>query len=213
MDVTQESDVFTELSASGELTEMSPGESRTLDFSLGVNKEATPGIENFLVTLYPIGQSCDEANSVSDEPQPVTVYILPSTGSGIGNSLPPFVMPLLFILLVFAATFGIISLRRSSPESENPGEDLIPEGSALMQGEASTRRMNALSTEAADETLSTAVNRDDMEAAIRDSMPKLDLPPLPGKAAPPLPPGGLPDGWSMDQWREYGSEWLKENSD
>ena len=213
MDVTQESDVFTELSASGELTEMSPGESRTLDFTLGVNKEATPGIENFLVTLYPIGQSCDEANSVSDEPQPVTVYVLPSTGSGIGNSLPPFVMPLLFILLVFAATFGIISLRRSSPESENPGEDLIPEGSALMQGEASTRRMNALSTEAADETLSTAVNRDDMEAAIRDSMPKLDLPPLPGKAAPPLPPGGLPDGWSMDQWREYGSEWLKENSD
>lgn len=213
MDVTQESDVFTELSASGELTEMSPGESRTLDFSLGVNKEATPGIENFLVTLYPIGQSCDEANSVSDEPQPVTVYILPSTGSGIGNSLPPFVMPLLFILLVFVATFGIISLRRSSPESENPGEDLIPEGSALMQGEASTRRMNALSTEAADETLSTTVNRDDMEAAIRDSMPKLDLPPLPGKAAPPLPPGGLPDGWSMEQWREYGSEWLKENSD
>ena len=87
MDVTQESDVFTELSASGELTE-EPGESGTLDFSLGVNKEATPGIENFLVTLYPIGQSCDEANSVSDELQPVTVYILPSTGSGIGNSLP-----------------------------------------------------------------------------------------------------------------------------
>jgi hypothetical protein len=71
--------------------------------------------------------------------------------------------------------------------------------------------MNALSTDAADETLSTIVKRGDMEAVIRDSMPKLDLPPLPGKKTPPLPPSGLPDGWSMDQWREYGSEWLKEN--
>jgi hypothetical protein len=211
MDVTQESDVFSELSATGDLTEMAPGESRTLDFTLGVDKEATPGIENFLITFYPVGQFCDETNLALDEPQSVTVYVLPATGSGIGNSLPPFVMPLVFILLVFAATVGIISLRRSSPESENSGEDLIPKGSALMQGEASTRRMNALSTEAADETLSTIVKRGDMEAVIRDSMPKLDLPPLPGKKTPPLPPSGLPDGWSMDQWREYGSEWLKEN--
>ena len=211
MDVTQESDVFSELSASGQLSEMAPGESRTLDFNLGVDKEATPGIENFLVTFYPVGQSCEETNLALTGPQSVTVYVLPATGSGIGNSLPPYVMPLVFILLVFAATVGIISLRRTSPESENPGEDLIPEGSALMQGEASTRRMNALSTDAADQTLSTIVKRDDMEAAIRDSMPKLDLPPLPGKKTPPVPPSGLPEGWSMDQWREYGSEWLKEN--
>lgn len=26
--------------------------------------------------------------------------------------------------------------------------------------------------------------------------------------APPLPEGGLPDGWTMDQWRWYGHEWL-----
>jgi hypothetical protein len=25
---------------------------------------------------------------------------------------------------------------------------------------------------------------------------------------PPLPEGGLPDGWTMDQWRWYGHEWL-----
>ena len=37
MDVTQESDVFSELSAKGEPTEMAPGESRTLDFTLGVD--------------------------------------------------------------------------------------------------------------------------------------------------------------------------------
>ncbi|MBL6733814.1 MAG: hypothetical protein ISP84_04655, partial [Candidatus Poseidonia sp.] len=26
--------------------------------------------------------------------------------------------------------------------------------------------------------------------------------------APPLPESGLPDGWTMDQWRWYGHEWL-----
>ena len=27
-------------------------------------------------------------------------------------------------------------------------------------------------------------------------------------AAPPLPPGGLPPGWTMEQWQYYGHQWL-----
>ena len=26
--------------------------------------------------------------------------------------------------------------------------------------------------------------------------------------APPVPAEGLPDGWTMDQWKWYGAEWL-----
>ena len=26
--------------------------------------------------------------------------------------------------------------------------------------------------------------------------------------APPVPAGGLPEGWTMDQWKWYGAEWL-----
>ena len=26
--------------------------------------------------------------------------------------------------------------------------------------------------------------------------------------APPLPEGGLPEGWTMDQWKWYGHEYL-----
>ena len=29
--------------------------------------------------------------------------------------------------------------------------------------------------------------------------------------APPLPEGGLPPGWTMDQWKWYGHEWLEKN--
>ena len=31
--------------------------------------------------------------------------------------------------------------------------------------------------------------------------------------APPLPEGGLPDGWTADQWRWYGHEWLAKYGD
>ena len=26
---------------------------------------------------------------------------------------------------------------------------------------------------------------------------------------PPLPEGGLPEGWTMDQWKYYGEQWLE----
>ena len=28
---------------------------------------------------------------------------------------------------------------------------------------------------------------------------------------PPLPKSGLPDGWTTDQWKWYGQEWLDKN--
>jgi len=30
-------------------------------------------------------------------------------------------------------------------------------------------------------------------------------------AAPPIPDSGLPEGWTMDQWKWYGQEWLDKN--
>ena len=29
------------------------------------------------------------------------------------------------------------------------------------------------------------------------------------KPGPPLPPGGLPDGWTLEQWYYYGEEYLR----
>jgi len=28
----------------------------------------------------------------------------------------------------------------------------------------------------------------------------------------PLPPGGLPEGWTMDQWVAYGHLWYEQNT-
>jgi len=34
-----------------------------------------------------------------------------------------------------------------------------------------------------------------------------EVPPLP--VGPPLPPGGLPNGWTMEQWQHYGEQYLQ----
>ncbi|DAC60654.1 MAG TPA: hypothetical protein D7I08_00095, partial [Candidatus Poseidoniales archaeon] len=41
-----------------------------------------------------------------------------------------------------------------------------------------------------------------------ESEPEADSVPQKPTEAPPLPEGGLPDGWTMDQWQWYGHEWL-----
>ena len=48
--------------------------------------------------------------------------------------------------------------------------------------------------------------------AIPAPVPQPAPAPLPapaGQAGPPLPPGGLPAGWTVEQWQHYGHEWLK----
>ena len=36
--------------------------------------------------------------------------------------------------------------------------------------------------------------------------------PQTGSQGPPLPEGGLPEGWSMEQWEHYGQQWLDSQS-
>ena len=42
-----------------------------------------------------------------------------------------------------------------------------------------------------------------------EAVPEASIP----DEAPPLPEGGLPDGWTADQWRWYGHEWLAKYGD
>ena len=50
---------------------------------------------------------------------------------------------------------------------------------------------------------------DEIQAAIAASGPAKLLPTADGVA--PLPLGGLPDGWSMEQWESYGHLWWEQN--
>jgi hypothetical protein len=35
--------------------------------------------------------------------------------------------------------------------------------------------------------------------------------PVEQASTPPLPDGGLPAGWTMEQWKHYGQQWLEQN--
>jgi len=50
---------------------------------------------------------------------------------------------------------------------------------------------------------------DDGETTKSDAQPAAQAPP----EAPPLPASGLPAGWTEEQWRWYGAQWLKDNED
>ena len=44
---------------------------------------------------------------------------------------------------------------------------------------------------------------------VPDSVPPPSLPPEPvAQNGPDIPAGGLPEGWTMDQWQHYGQQWL-----
>ena len=52
--------------------------------------------------------------------------------------------------------------------------------------------------------------------SVAGSTPEPTAQPVPQQApseAPPLPSGGLPEGWTMEQWRWYGHQWLEQNKD
>ncbi|MBK00194.1 MAG: hypothetical protein CMB48_04420 [Euryarchaeota archaeon] len=39
----------------------------------------------------------------------------------------------------------------------------------------------------------------------------IETPPEQPTEVPPIPESGLPEGWTMDQWKWYGAEWLEKN--
>ncbi|MEO2178800.1 MAG: hypothetical protein ABGX11_01330, partial [Candidatus Poseidoniia archaeon] len=138
-----------------------------------------------------------------------------SNRGGLGGildslGLPDWTLALTFLLLLGSIVVSGVRMRRSSATSLSPEEELIPEGSALMAGTQSERKAAALETSASGEVLTGGVSNDEIQAAIAQSSPMLK-PPSSAEGAPPLPLGGLPDGWTMEQWTAYGHLWWEQN--
>lgn len=82
--------------------------------------------------------------------------------------------------------------------------------------------MSAVSDDAFDEPAKVdPMAADDAAAADSETQPEAsETPPAAEQEpavqvapsdAPPVPESGLPEGWTMDQWRWYGAEWLDKN--
>jgi len=77
-----------------------------------------------------------------------------------------------------------------------------------LSGTVSDRRSAALDTSLSGEVLSGEVSQEEIDVALSSSLPSLVKAP---EGSAPLPLGGLPDGWSMDQWVAYGHMWWEQN--
>tara|TARA_B110000116_G_scaffold164496_1_gene142247 strand:+ start:218 stop:670 length:453 start_codon:yes stop_codon:yes gene_type:complete len=138
-----------------------------------------------------------------------------SNRGGLGGildslGLPDWTLALTFLILLGSIVVSGVRMRRSSTTSLSPEEELIPEGSALLAGTQSERKAAALETAASGEVLTGGVSDDEIQAAIAQSSPMLK-PLSSAEGAPPLPLGGLPDGWTMEQWTAYGHLWWEQN--
>ena len=145
--------------------------------------------------------------------------------------LPAWSIAILALLVVSLLGLGILRLRRSDSANSLGGELL---SSDAIFGAQESRREAALNIGgASDDQTSGAVSAEELAVALSQSQPKLSLPPVPGASVvptglppaptalpaglppalpqngPPLPAGGLPPGWTMEQWQHYGQEYLE----
>ena len=138
-----------------------------------------------------------------------------SSRGGLGGildslGLPDWTLALIVLVLLGSILVSGVRMRKSSTTSLSPEEELIPEGSALLAGTQSERKAAALETSASGEILTGGVSDDEIQAAIAQSSPMLK-PPSSVEGASPLPLGGLPEGWTMEQWAAYGHLWWEQN--
>ena len=125
--------------------------------------------------------------------------------------IPSWAMGAIFLVIVSLSLVVVMRMRRSSSLAIRPEEELIPPGSALLSGSKTERRAAALETSASGEVLTGTVSDEEMRDAIASSsLPSLEIPTAP-EGAPPLPLGGLPEGWTMEQWSAYGHLWWEQN--
>lgn len=176
--------------------------------------EAQPGLMSFTV----LANSTDEGgiNVVTDDVLVLEVSrARDSSCSGIGCllvrlGLPKWTLAVIFLFALAGLGVAMSRMRGSTASSIRPEEELIPTGSALHSGSQIERRAAAMDTGSSGEVLSTSVSDDEISDALVATVPSLSLPPVP-PGAMPLPPGGLPDGWTMDQWVAYGHLWYEQN--
>ena len=217
---------------------MAVGESRTVSYTLssenlrGLQVVTFSGIPTALS-----GESAAITNESTTLEVTVTGDGEADGLAGILESLglPQWTVAIFALLFVALLGFAVLYLRRANMNLENA---MVPSSGDILASQE-VRREAALDIGATnDDQMSGAVSADELAAALAQSQPQLALPPLPGtqtstpaglppglpptpapipeglppelpSMAPPLPPGGLPAGWTMEQWTHYGREYLE----
>ena len=197
------------------LISLDAGESAAVTVSATPNDDAANGLTEITFVANATGSQSGLATITDGTLQVGISKSRDSTSGGLGGlldylGLPSWTLALIFLVLLGSAVATGVRMRRSSESSLRPEEELIPPGSALLAGSQSERKAAALDTSVSGEVLTGGVSDEEIQSTIAQSSPSLK-PPSSSEGAPPLPIGGLPEGWTMEQWVAYGHLWWEQN--
>ena len=192
-----------------------PGESKIIELSVKSTSNTVYGLSSVELSANATNFFPDDVEVTNSKIQLQMSKERSTDSGGISGlieslGLPSWTLALLFLFSLTGVFVLGLRLRRNSQNLMSSEEELIPKGSALLSGTSTERRNAALDTSlGSGDTLTGGVSEDEIQAAIAASgPPKLSLAP---EGSAPLPLGGLPDGWTMDQWQSYGHLWWEQN--
>ncbi|MEE2812518.1 MAG: S8 family serine peptidase [Candidatus Thermoplasmatota archaeon] len=219
-----------------EWTNLLAGETATVPYSITGN-ENHRGMKPIWINATIVAQSGADVFATSS-PLNITTAGGDNAGGLMGMldsmGLPPWTMGIIAFVVLLLLVAVVRVLGRTEDEISS-GEELLSAGEIL--GNQEIRREAALDIGMAEDDHSSGqVSQEEIDAALAQSAPApLSLPPLPisgtlptglpplpalpdglppaplpqANTGPPLPATGLPDGWTMEQWKHYGHEYLK----
>jgi len=196
------------------------------DFTLGVSeqREITLNIDVTETTLKNLNGDTLTANitvwarseTVSDAAKAKLEVTLVRTADvdggeveGASSALPieTIGMWVVFVLILVGGAVVLVSILRSVEDDDDDlyakwGEDGYEDSLSANYGAVAS----APSVPASMPTPAPAP-----VAAAPAAPAQAPAPAAPEGDMPPLPAGGLPTGWTMEQWRHYGQQWLEQN--
>ena len=192
-----------------------PGESKIIQLSVKSTSSTDYGISSVELSANATNFFPEDVEITNSKIELKMSKERSSNSGGISGliesiGLPSWTLALLFLFSLAGVFVLGIRMRRDSQNLMSSEEELIPKGSALLSGTSAERRNAALDTSlGSGDTMTGGVSEDEIQAAIAASGPrKLSLAP---EGSAPLPLGGLPEGWTMDQWQSYGHLWWEQN--
>ncbi len=192
-----------------------PGESKIIQLSVKSTSSTVYGLSSVELSANATNFSPDDVEVTNSKIELQMSKERSSSSGGVSGliesiGLPSWTLALLFLFSLAGVFVLGLRMRRNSQNLMSSEEELIPKGSALLSGTSTERRNAALDTSlGSGDTMTGGVSQDEIQAALAASgPPKLSIAP---EGSAPLPLGGLPEGWTMDQWQSYGHLWWEQN--
>ena len=183
---------------------LATGETREITITIDVSETTLKNLNNETVTVELVVWA--ESGTVEDAASAIMEVTLIRADSDVtdasddaGLQIESIALWGVFILILVGGVLVLLSILRTEEEEDeyaNWGEDGYEDSLAATYGAV-----------AAAPSIPTS-----MPAPAPEPAPSPAPAPEPAaETGPPLPEGGLPAGWTMEQWNHYGQQWLDQN--